>query len=304
MTPSPAADAANRSRSVLEEERDFFLRSLRDLEAERAAGDIDEHDYLALRDDYTVRAAQILRQLGGAGNEAPPAPPLEPDGAGGPGLGDRQPGGDPAVPLGPDEGSVAPRGDVPSGDDGPSGVEGAKVPSPWRKRILLAVAVVLIVGGVVWAVSAAAGVRLPGEGVSGSNAVQQTTQQIVEAEAAYADGNAVQAMRDYEGVLRTNPNNVEALTGEGAILVQVGESGRNRALVDRGLSQLGKAEIVNPSYGVAYGYRGLGYYYEGNDRAAVPQLEAYLSDTPAKSRVASISSTLVKAKKKLAAGGG
>ncbi|HEY1732847.1 MAG TPA: hypothetical protein VGG23_00270, partial [Acidimicrobiales bacterium] len=59
----PQAGSGGRSRSVLEEEREFFLRSLRDLEAERAAGDIDEVDYLALRDDYTVRAAHILRQL-------------------------------------------------------------------------------------------------------------------------------------------------------------------------------------------------------------------------------------------------
>lgn len=49
--------------SALEEQRDFLLRSLEDLEAERAAGDIDDDDYLALRDDYTARAAAVLRRL-------------------------------------------------------------------------------------------------------------------------------------------------------------------------------------------------------------------------------------------------
>ena len=44
-----------------DEEREFLLRSLRDLEAEYAAGDIAEADYLALRDDYTARAAAALR---------------------------------------------------------------------------------------------------------------------------------------------------------------------------------------------------------------------------------------------------
>ena len=47
----------------LEEERDFLLRSLDDLERERAAGDIDEADYQALRDDYTARAAGVLRAI-------------------------------------------------------------------------------------------------------------------------------------------------------------------------------------------------------------------------------------------------
>jgi hypothetical protein len=47
----------------LEEERRYLLRSLKDLERERAAGDVDEADYLTLRDGYTVRAAAVLRQI-------------------------------------------------------------------------------------------------------------------------------------------------------------------------------------------------------------------------------------------------
>ena len=47
----------------LEEERDFLLRSLRDLEVERDAGEIDERDYAGLRDDYTARAAAALRAI-------------------------------------------------------------------------------------------------------------------------------------------------------------------------------------------------------------------------------------------------
>jgi tetratricopeptide (TPR) repeat protein len=49
--------------AALEEERDFLLRSLADLEAERAAGDIDEADYQALTDDYTARTAEVLRAI-------------------------------------------------------------------------------------------------------------------------------------------------------------------------------------------------------------------------------------------------
>ena len=44
---------------TLEEERTFLLRSLRDLDAEHAAGDVDEHDYTTLRDGYTKRAADV-----------------------------------------------------------------------------------------------------------------------------------------------------------------------------------------------------------------------------------------------------
>ncbi|MBV9950622.1 MAG: hypothetical protein JO291_01625 [Acidimicrobiia bacterium] len=49
--------------AALEEERDFLLRSIADLEAERAAGDIDEADFEALSDDYTARTAEVLRAI-------------------------------------------------------------------------------------------------------------------------------------------------------------------------------------------------------------------------------------------------
>ncbi len=53
-------------RSRLSEEREHLLASLDDLDAERAAGDIDELDYETLRDDYTARAATLTRALDGA----------------------------------------------------------------------------------------------------------------------------------------------------------------------------------------------------------------------------------------------
>ena len=63
----------------LEEQRDFLLRSLDDLEAERAAGDIEGHDYRTLRDDYTHRAAEVLRAIDeGRATLAESRPPRRP----------------------------------------------------------------------------------------------------------------------------------------------------------------------------------------------------------------------------------
>jgi tetratricopeptide (TPR) repeat protein len=47
-------------------EQQFLLNSLRDLEKEREAGDIDNVDYQALRDGYISRTAAITRELQGA----------------------------------------------------------------------------------------------------------------------------------------------------------------------------------------------------------------------------------------------
>jgi tetratricopeptide (TPR) repeat protein len=61
--------------AALEDERRFLLRSLTDLEREHDAGDVDDIDYQALKDGYTVRAAHVLRQIDEGHGELPAAKP-------------------------------------------------------------------------------------------------------------------------------------------------------------------------------------------------------------------------------------
>jgi hypothetical protein len=63
------------SLAELEDERRFLLRSLRDLDAERAAGDVDDTDYETLRDGYTKRAADVLRSIEEGKSALPPKRP-------------------------------------------------------------------------------------------------------------------------------------------------------------------------------------------------------------------------------------
>ena len=52
-----------------------LVRSLDDLEAERAVGDLDDADYRTLRDDYTVRVADAMRRAAGRSQPATGAVP-------------------------------------------------------------------------------------------------------------------------------------------------------------------------------------------------------------------------------------
>ena len=64
-------------REQLEQERDFLLRSLDDLELEHESGGIDDESYAELHDDYTARAAAAIRALrDGVDNRPEPAPPV------------------------------------------------------------------------------------------------------------------------------------------------------------------------------------------------------------------------------------
>ena len=65
------------SLAALEEQRDFLLRSLEDLEREHDAGDVDDHDYASLKDDYTARAARSIRAIEAAPRRGSP-PPVRP----------------------------------------------------------------------------------------------------------------------------------------------------------------------------------------------------------------------------------
>lgn len=69
MTASPRGEGA-----LLEARREFLLRSLDDLERERADGNVEAADYERLRDDYTARAAAVLRALEEGRDSHAPAP--------------------------------------------------------------------------------------------------------------------------------------------------------------------------------------------------------------------------------------
>ena len=80
MTTATGADA---SVAKLELQRDFLLRSLADLDAERAAGELNEERYRRLQDQYTTRAAVVLQAIerlrdegGGVRPDEPPADPV------------------------------------------------------------------------------------------------------------------------------------------------------------------------------------------------------------------------------------
>lgn len=65
-------------RAMLESERAFLLRSLEDLDSELLAGNIDPDSYRTLYDDYTARAAEVIRELKKGAIE--PAKPEKPRG--------------------------------------------------------------------------------------------------------------------------------------------------------------------------------------------------------------------------------
>ena len=66
------------SGTSLADEKMFLLNSLRDLDRERAVGDIDDVDYSTLRDGYTARAAEVIRRIDGLAPSVQASPKRSP----------------------------------------------------------------------------------------------------------------------------------------------------------------------------------------------------------------------------------
>ncbi len=185
-------------RSELEEERDFLLESIRDLDAEREAGDLDEADYRSLRDQYTSRAAAVLRALEG---DAEPVAASEPD-------------------------SSSAAGASRAGD----------YRTPRRGRLIAGVLVVLLLAGLAGAaISSSAGERLPGEQLSGS-ITEGTNSKIARAQQLVSEGEVLEAIRLYDEVLADDPEHPVALAQRGWLLSRAGLTDEGLAYVDRAIA--------------------------------------------------------------------
>ena len=255
---NPTAD-----RAELEEERDFLLGSLRDLDAERAAGDIDEADHARLRRDYTARAAAVLRALG----QVEPAAP----GEGTPG---RPHEGPPGEGAGPARARVVAR------------PRPEARPGRGRKAVAaLAVVAVAAVAGTT--VAATSGERLPGQEATGS-LPDGSADRVARAQALVGEGRVLEAIKLYDEVIRDDPGNPVALSERGWLVTRAG-------LIDEGLASIDQAIAADPTYPQAHFFRGMVLWRDRQDPAGAaeefrlvlehrppPDLVAYVRDARAR----------------------
>jgi len=261
--------ATDNDLETLQEERAFLLRSLADLDAEYEAGDIDDDDYRSLTNDYTARAATVLRSLSAL--EAPLAGPR------------RRPA--PGVTRRP----VSP-------------VTGPAESKPPRSRLRQTVVVLVLVLGfgavAAWLVAQSSGTRLPGQTVSGNS--QLTTpapaatggvdQRLADAANDVNAGKVADALKLYDQVLKDDPNQPVALADGGWLQAQAGLSANRTDWVDTGLVKIEKAETVDASFADAHFFRGFLLLRAKNDApGAVTELRLYLGTVdPAAPQVASV----------------
>lgn len=221
--PDPRGRDAERG--ALVEQRDFLLASLDDLDREFEAGDIDDDDYRALRDDYTARAAAVVRAL--ERHDTTPAAT--------PAAGSRR-----------------------------------------LRTVALSAAVVVfaVVAGVVIADNF--GQRTPGESVTSAGPTSNR-EKVSQAQQLEASGEAAEAIRLYDEVLDSDPENADALTYKGWLLVRAGsseDSAQGTQLVVEGMALLDQAIAARPGFAPPHVFKAVALRNQGEAEAALAELDA------------------------------
>ncbi|MEA2703665.1 MAG: hypothetical protein QOD63_1610, partial [Actinomycetota bacterium] len=236
----------------------------RDLERDRAAGDISEPDYLELKDDYTARAAAVLRAME-AGPKAGPrrGPPSR-----------RAP-------------STRTRAARPDRAAAPTGTRG-------RRSLLVTIGVALtivaIAGG---SVALFAGSRQDGAPVTGSIPAT-TAERLSQAIQLDSQGQALEALKLYDAALADDPGNVQALAYKGWLLKRAG-------LADEAQQALDMAVALDPSFPDAHFFRGMLLLQDRKDAAgAVVEFRAFLENNPPAEMVPAVQDVLQRAEAEVA----
>ena len=249
----------------LREDRDHLLRSLEDLDREHAAGDLAEGDYLALKEDYTARAAEVLRALEATAG-ARPAPSIA--------AAEQTPGDLPRTPA-------------------------AAGRSRWRPALAGAV-LLAFAGGAGAVVAHSAGERTPGAAATGSitptGSSAGVADDLADARRLIGKGETLAAIKVYDAILERDPEQPEALAYRGWLLRLAGRAAGKPELVDKGMEFIERAVAADPTYPDAHFFRAFVLYQDRHDpAAAVPELRAFLAGNPPEGMVAVVQDLLSRA---------
>jgi tetratricopeptide (TPR) repeat protein len=248
--------------SELENERDFLLRSLEDLEEEHRAGEVSDDDYSRLRDSYTARAAEVLRTLQAQG-------------------GDPESGGSAAGAGSPRDPSTLPK------------------KQKRRNAWLLVGGIALVLAGVATALIASnTASRLPGNTATGGVSLapaQQVARELDQASVLEQGGNYAEAIQIFDEVLAQQPDNVDALASAGWLEFEAGVLQPDAKSLEQGETEEEKAVSLDPSQPVPHAYLGTMFFVEGQSGQSVVQFGEFLAAKPSGGEVAPFVADMKKA---------
>lgn len=257
----------------LANEREFLLRSIEDLERELASSDVDAADFAVLHARYRDRLREVEDEAAGLAAARSPGSAQDPD----------------ALLRQEDRfGS------------GPSARRLRRRLGGRRVRLVVGTGAAgcFVVAAALLAASLA-GVRLPGESASGSvslSSAQLEQETLDRAAILGSEGQVAEAVKLYDQVLQTDPNQPDALAYGGWLIRLAGLSAKNRAVIAKGDASVARAVSVAPGYPDGHALLGVIEYEDlGDPRASSAQFRDALRAGASTTLVSSVAAIAVKA---------
>ena len=225
-----------------------LVRSLDDLDAEYAAGDLGEIDYETLRNDYTVRVADAVR----AGRKR-----------------SRNLGASTTTSAGEATGRPVDH-----------------LTTPIGKRLVVAGVILLFAIGAGWLLARSAGERGIGETLTGSIELSSRQRVLRCQELGMNEGLILEAVQCFDDVLISDPENVEALTYRAWFLVLTSSSGeqvsadQRNELLSAAAVYLDQAIDIDTAYPDARAFRAVVADRQGNADEVCSQIGALTALDP------------------------
>jgi len=243
--------SADEQRWRLEDQRDFLVRSLADLRAERDAGDMQARDYEALAGRDEQRLAEVEAELTRLEERRPEAPVVEPDGASPP----------------------------------------QRITRRRRGWLAVVAVVALSAGTTLLVIHLASPrlPGQPLTGSTAQNLAQRVQTQLAQATVLVDLGTSAslaEALSLYKTVLAEDPNQPQALAETGYLEWEAGHAGGNLALENHGRALVERSLKVQRNDFGAHLFLGTIDLEQGHDAAAaVVQYRAFLAEHPPSAQV-------------------
>jgi tetratricopeptide (TPR) repeat protein len=260
----------------LENERDFLLRSIQDLEDERDAGDVSDEDFSRLYDRYATRAAEVLRAIESIHSASTASLTAQ----------------DSRVADGAQEEDDE-TGELATATDNDAAASSSKNRPRKRRRGLLVGGILCLLAGIIVAVVVAnTGVQLPGNTITGGDQAiklptgEQVQRLMDQAALLEQEGQLSEALTVYEEVLQKDPSNALALSEAGWIEFEAGILDKSKKTVQQGATYEEGAVALDPELASARAYLGTMLLIEGQPKDAVVQFGQFINDKPGASAIA------------------
>jgi cytochrome c-type biogenesis protein CcmH len=262
---------------VLEERRHFLIQSLADADSEYLAGDLEDADYLVLRQRDLGRLAAL--ETATATSDSRPAGATGPTTASTPTLTAE---------------AIETAGAVPASSVSPAAQTTAR--RRRRNTRFLIGSIGCFVAAIVVAIPLFAHSRLPGQTATGSVSLspsQQVARSLDQAAAIENQGQFGQAAQLYQTILTSHPANEVALAQLGWLEYRIGRQGASSSLISDARVKLDQAVVLNPGDYAVHLYLGTILLQQvGDAPRAVDQFTLFLASKPPVAVVAQAASVL------------